>query len=247
MKKAIVLTSALVACLMFSGCASSEETVSKQQYDEVVTQNQDLEQQISDLNAQIEEIKQQTLIPQLKEEAAAVTRAISGIGEVTLEKEKTINSVDQQYNALREDAKQYVTNYDILTTAKERISQLRASQTDEEKAQEYKDSCITGYSYQELARDPNTYIGKNAKFTGKVIQVSEGLNSTVMRVNVTQGKYSWDDTLYVTYTPKDGESRILEDDIITIYGEMQPLKTYTTVMGASVSIPAIDDKYIEIG
>ena len=232
MKKTIVLTSALAACLLFSGC-SSEETVSKQQYDEVVTQNQDLEQQVSDLNAQIDEIKQQTLIPQLKEEAAAVTKAIS--------------SVEQQYNALREDAKQYVTNYDILTTAKERISQLRASQTDAEKAQEYKSSCTAGYSYTELARDPNTYVGKNAKFTGKVIQVSEGLGSTVMRVDVTQGKYSWDDTLYVTYTPKDGESRILEDDIITIYGEMQPLKTYTTVMGASVSIPAIDAKYIEIG
>ena len=246
MKKTIVLTSALAACLLFSGC-SSEETVSKQQYDEVVTQNQDLEQQVSDLNAQIDEIKQQTLIPQLKEEAAAVTKAISSIGEVTLEKEKTISSVEQQYNALREDAKQYVTNYDILTTAKERISQLRASQTDAEKAQEYKSSCTAGYSYTELARDPNTYVGKNAKFTGKVIQVSEGLDSTVMRVDVTQGKYSWDDTLYVTYTPKDGESRILEDDIITIYGEMQPLKTYTTVMGASVSIPAIDAKYIEIG
>ena len=246
MKKTIVLTSALAACLLFSGC-SSEETVSKQQYDEVVTQNQDLEQQVSDLNAQIDEIKQQTLIPQLKEEAAAVTKAISSIGEVTLEKEKTISSVEQQYNALREDAKQYVTNYDILTTAKERISQLRASQTDAEKAQEYKSSCTAGYSYKELARDPNTYVGKNAEFTGKVIQVSEGLGSTVMRVNVTQGKYSWDDTLYVTYTPKDGESRILEDDIITIYGEMQPLKTYTTVMGASVSIPAIDAKYIEIG
>ena len=246
MKKTIVLTSALAACLLFSGC-SSEETVSKQQYDEVVTQNQDLEQQVSDLNAQIDEIKQQTLIPQLKQEAAAVTKAISSIGEVTLEKEKTISSVEQQYNALREDAKQYVTNYDILTTAKERISQLRASQTDAEKAQEYKSSCTAGYSYTELARDPNTYVGKNAKFTGKVIQVSEGLGSTVMRVAVTQGKYSWDDTLYVTYTPKDGESRILEDDIITIYGEMQPLKTYTTVMGASVSIPAIDAKYIEIG
>ena len=246
MKKTIVLTSALAACLLFSGC-SSEETVSKQQYDEVVTQNQDLEQQVSDLNAQIDEIKQQTLIPQLKEEAAAVTKAISSIGEVTLEKEKTISSVEQQYNALREDAKQYVTNYDILTTAKERISQLRASQTDAEKAQEYKSSCTAGYSYTELACDPNTYVGKNAKFTGKVIQVSEGLGSTVMRVDVTQGKYSWDDTLYVTYTPKDGESRILEDDIITIYGEMQPLKTYTTVMGASVSIPAIDAKYIEIG
>ena len=246
MKKTIVLTSALAACLLFSGC-SSEETVSKQQYDEVVTQNQDLEQQVSDLNAQIDEIKQQTLIPQLKEEAAAVTKAISSIGEVTLEKEKTISSVEQQYNALREDAKQYVTNYDILTTAKELISQLRASQTDAEKAQEYKSSCTAGYSYTELARDPNTYVGKNAKFTGKVIPVSEGLGSTVMRVDVTQGKYSWDDTLYVTYTPKDGESRILEDDIITIYGEMQPLKTYTTVMGASVSIPAIDAKYIEIG
>ena len=155
MKKTIVLTSALAACLLFSGC-SSEETVSTQQYDEVVTQNQDLEPQVSDLNALIDEIKQQTLIPQLKEEAAAVTKASSSIGEVSLEKEKTIGSVEQQYNALREDAKQYVTNYDILTTAKERISQLRASQTDAEKAQEYKSSCTAGYSYTELARDRDT-------------------------------------------------------------------------------------------
>ena len=53
-----------------------------------------------------------------------------------------------------------------------------------------------------------------------------------MRVDVTQGKYSWDDTLYVTYHDRKTVEfhAILEDDIITIYGEMQPLKTYTTVM-----------------
>lgn len=245
MKKTTAFILILSTSLLLSAC-SAEDTVSKEQYNEVVSQNESLEKQISNLNSQLEEITQKTLIPQLKAEAATVITAIDGIGEVTLDKEPIINTIQEQYDNLQEDAKEYVTNYDILSSAQSRITQLRDSQSDAEKAQEYKNSCLEGYDYTELARDPDTYIGKKAKFTGEVIQVTETGGTTVMRVNVTKGKYSWDDTMYVTYTPKDGESRILEDDIIIIYGELQPLKTYTTVMGASMSIPAIEAKYIDI-
>ena len=68
-----------------------------------------------------------------------------------------------------------------------------------------------------------------------------------MRVNVTQNEYgNWEDTLYVNYIPVEGELRILEDDIITIYGEMMDLKTYETVMGSSVTIPQVYARYIEL-
>ncbi len=118
---------------------------------------------------------------------------------------------------------------------KERISQHRASQTMPKRRRNTNPPAPpdTAIQKQSLARDPNTYVGKKTKFTGKVIQVSEGLGSTVMRVNVTQGKYSWDDSLYVTYTPNQDryDSPLFQDDIVTIDGEMQPLKTYTTVYG----------------
>ena len=237
----------MTACSALSGCAFGDTTVSKQEYDQVVAQNEKLEEQVSDLNSQLDEIKQQTLIPQLKQEAEVVEKSIAGIGEVTLAKESSIEAVEKQYDGLRDEAKPYVSNYDVLKTAKEKITTLRASQSEADKAAEYKASCTAGYSYKELARDPDTYVGKKAKFTGKVVQVSEGSYSNILRVDVTKGKYGiWDDTMYVTYTPKDGEGRILEDDIITMYGEMQPIQTYTTVMGASMSIPAIDAKYIDV-
>lgn len=59
-------------------------------------------------------------------------------------------------------------------------------------------------------------------------------------------EYSYDDTVYVTYTTKDSDSRVLEDDIITMYGELDGIETYTSVLGSSVSIPKFNAKYVEI-
>lgn len=59
-------------------------------------------------------------------------------------------------------------------------------------------------------------------------------------------EYSYDDTVYVTYTTKDSDSRVLEDDIITMYGELDGIETYTSVLGSNVSIPKFNAKYVEI-
>ena len=113
--------------------------------------------------------------------------------------------------------------------------------------EEYKAQCVEGYDYKTLARDPATYVGTYAKFRGEVVQVMEGSGITVLRVNVTQNGYGyWEDTIYVNYIPDEGDLRILEDDIVTIYGEMMELKTYETVMGSSVTIPQVYAKYIEL-
>ena len=86
---------------------------------------------------------------------------------------------------------------------------------------DYIDSCKT-YKYKDIARNPDKYYGKRAKFKGEVVQVVEGYFDTTLRVDVTKGKYGiYTDTMYVVYTPESStEDRILEDDIITIYGEL---------------------------
>ena len=124
--------------------------------------------------------------------------------------------------------------------------------SEEEYEAAYKDACEK-YKYSEIARAPGQYKGKQAKFTGEVIQVQQdtllGMIFYTLRVNVTKkGSYYsyYTDTIYVTYTAEENDPRILEDDIITMYGELQGEKTYTTVMGASVTIPSFDAEYIDI-
>lgn len=105
-------------------------------------------------------------------------------------------------------------------------------------------------SYKELARNPKKYEGQLIKFTGEVIQVQEAqsmLYYNVYRIDVTYKGYGYyDDTVYVTYDGYGSDERILEDDIVTFYGEFKGLKTYETVMGASVTIPHVEAEYIVV-
>lgn len=110
------------------------------------------------------------------------------------------------------------------------------------------------YTYKEIARDPNNYKGKPAKFKGEVIQVQESGNKVVLRVDITakanefaEGGYLYEDTIYVEYTRKnDTESRILEEDIVTMYGTLNGLKTYESIFGEEISIPLFNAEYIDI-
>ena len=69
-----------------------------------------------------------------------------------------------------------------------------------------------------------------------------------MRVNVTEGSYGiWDDTVMAYYSYDEGESRILEDDIITMYGTFGGLYTYESVLGASITVPLIYVEVVELG
>ena len=57
----------------------------------------------------------------------------------------------------------------------------------------------------------------------------------------------WDDTIYDDYKRKDdNESRVLDDDIVTVYGEIKGIKDYRAVLGNQISIPHIEAAYIDI-
>lgn len=114
-----------------------------------------------------------------------------------------------------------------------------------EKKQLFKKECKT-YSYDKIARNPDKYDGKKAKFTGEVIQVIEDGDDYTLRVNITKGTYYWDDTILVSYTKRsDKEPRILEDDIITMYGTLAGTYTYETVMGSSLTVPLFYAEYVD--
>lgn len=107
--------------------------------------------------------------------------------------------------------------------------------------EEYKSEC-QDISYSEIARDSNGLAGQYFTFTGKIIQVMDG----TYRMNVTVDEWGiYNDTILFIYDTDDGD-RILEDDIVTIWGQSLGLYTYTSVLGSEITVPAIDAKYISI-
>lgn len=110
--------------------------------------------------------------------------------------------------------------------------------------EQYRRSCKE-VRYEEVARDPDSYKGKKVKITGKVLQVSEGYRNSIT-LRVASAKDGYGDVWYVTYVRGDNEARILEDDIVVIYGECNGITTYKSVLGAKITIPAAKAKLIEI-
>ena len=108
--------------------------------------------------------------------------------------------------------------------------------------EDYIADCSTP-SYDDVARNPDNYEGRKVKISGSVIQVSESFlnifdtNSVDFRVETPEGIW------YVTYSRPEGESRILEGDYITCYGECDGVTTYISVLGSNVTIPKLIMKY----
>lgn len=119
---------------------------------------------------------------------------------------------------------------------------------DQKKINDYKFSCKS-IAFKDISRNPDTYKGERVHFTGEIIQVIESYGYTSLRVNVTkQGNYYsyYTDTIYVIYSGSDTNNRLLENDIVDIYGELDGLYSYTSVMGATITLPKLTAKYIDL-
>lgn len=138
----------------------------------------------------------------------------------------------------------YVTNGDIVLVS---TSKVNLNFTLDEWENSYKQQ-FQEYSYEDIARNPQKVIGENAKVTGTVIQVLENGLSVVMRVNIAKQGNSYNSNIvYVEYRRKSNdEDRILEGDIVDIYGTLNGLKTYNNVLGAEESLPFISAEYVDI-
>ena len=117
----------------------------------------------------------------------------------------------------------------------------KAAEEAERRAAEEKKGYNTGISFDQLARNPDDYIGKKVEFTGEVLQVSE-IGSEI-QIRLATKENSWggytDNVVYIFFDNSLIKSRILDNDIITIYGIAEGLHSYTTVMGAEITLPLI--------
>lgn len=100
----------------------------------------------------------------------------------------------------------------------------------------------TGITYDQLARNPDDYIFEKVKFRGTVIQVMEGDGLTQIRLAVND---DYDHILFAEFDSSVLDSRVLEDDTITIRGLSSGLITYESTMGGSISIPGVVIDQIE--
>lgn len=133
------------------------------------------------------------------------------------------------------------TNSDLLSMMKEK-----------ENRSTYIPKCTT-IDYKSILENPNQYEGKDLTFTGEVIEVNNGINNVKLRVNVTpntdSGNTHYSDTIYVTYEYSNHEERkILDSDIITIYGRSEGIYSYTALTGPerTIRLPLINAMYIDI-
>lgn len=140
---------------------------------------------------------------------------------------------------IAEELKEGVTEQrQICETAKDKSEAEVSSQTQVTR-DDYISQC-EAVDYSDVERNPSSYEGKKITFSGTVVQVSEGwFDSVTLRVEDNGN------TWLVSYSRDEGESRILEDDYITCYGECTGVTSYTTVLGSSVTIPSMDLEYYD--
>ena len=99
--------------------------------------------------------------------------------------------------------------------------------------------------YEDLARYPERFVDKTITFSGEVIQAVEDGDEYILRVDITWNGYYYEDTVWVEYTRKDSDDgRILEGDIITVYGIGAGTETYASVLLSSITIPAVSAMYV---
>ena len=116
--------------------------------------------------------------------------------------------------------------------------------------EEYIQSC-TPVTYEDLARNPDAKKGQAVSVQGQVVQVMRQSDDaqTVLRVDITKDEHGYwhnNDVIWVDYAQPADTDNILEDDIVTIYGESKGEYTYETIFGADNTLPRIAANYIDI-
>ena len=126
---------------------------------------------------------------------------------------------------------------------KEAEEKARKEAEEKAKKEEEAKGYDTGITYDELARNPDKNKGKKVTFTGTVIQVIRGNGEDQFRVRVNN---DYKKIIFVSYIPKIGENKILENDKVVVRGVSVGEISYKSTMGGKISIPGITAHSIEI-
>lgn len=167
------------------------------------------------------------------------------------------NSLTSSNDRLSSELSEAKPWFDMKDEEKRKIEEQNAKVAEEKKLEEEKkneeeriakeekakNKYNTELTYDEIARNPEQTLLKNCKFTGEVVQVLEGEGNNNLRVAIND---DYDKMMLVEYSPSILKSRILEKDSVTIYGTSAGTTSYTSTMGAKITIPAMVADKIDI-
>ncbi len=93
-------------------------------------------------------------------------------------------------------------------------------------------------SYPELEKDPNSFNGTIAEFTGQVIQIEQANGQGVIRLAVDKiyGIWNQSDVVYISY---EGDNSVVQGDVINVYGPLTGVETYTSEANFQISVPSM--------
>lgn len=101
----------------------------------------------------------------------------------------------------------------------------------------------TDLTYDQMARNPDTYITEKIQISGKVLQAETSDDLCYARVAMNS---DYDTVVFVTYDKDLLGYRLLEDDQITVYGTSYGVYSYEAVSGATITIPWLMADMIEM-
>lgn len=98
--------------------------------------------------------------------------------------------------------------------------------------------------FKQLNKNPDRHAGEYVKYTGEILQIQEGSGVTVIRLGVTKTSYGYSasDVIWVEYV---GYTDFVDDDVVTVYGTVIGSHSYTSTIGATITLPAIMADIIE--
>lgn len=227
----IIVAAIILLGLLFS--VGNGSTKSKEANEEITK----LESEIKKFNVKVEELeveigKRDNQIIELKEKVEEAEPWFA------------MSEKDRERKEAEEKEKQEAEEAAAKKKKKEEEEkELAAEEEQKRKAEEKeKKGYETGITFEQLARTPDDYELEKVKFRGKVIQVMEADDSVQLRIAVDD---DYDKVLYVEYDSDIIDSRVLEDDQITVMGISMGLLTYESTMGGNITIPAMAVDKIE--
>lgn len=141
---------------------------------------------------------------------------------------------------LKKEAEEKAETERVAKEAEEKAQAAKAAA--EKAAQDAADRDPNSYQalpYDEMARNGDNHKGEKLQITGKVIQVMDSDKGFATLRVATRDGY---EDVYLVQIPADQwkSHRLLEDDVITFYGDVYGLYSYSSTMGGKITVPAIN-------
>ena len=224
-----VLGAIILSASILSGCGNSG--VSQEDYNALNATCESLESSLKDAESQ-----NNSLSVELESVNNELNAAISERNSIQSEYESYKESMAEYEGLAAAEAEARRIEAESIAAA-ESIAEAEAEAAAEAEAEAAaKAGYETGITYDQIARTPDDFEGSLVKFSGRVIQVIEGATEIQIRFAVND---DYDTVLFGYYSPGIVTSRVLEDDMITIYGTSVGLISYESTMGGNITIPAV--------